>query len=154
MLYRLSLLNVWKIYLHMHFMYMGVLSACMSRREHQIPWDYSYRWLWIAMWVLRIDLKTSESRWYIYLLNHLSSLFSFFIFRYLILMCMSVCLSVCICTMCMLEPTEIRRGVRSYTIGVIAVNCHLSAGNWTASSIRASALNHWATSTLPQPRLA
>lgn len=30
-----------------------------EEREHQIPWDYSYRQLWGTMWVLGIELATS-----------------------------------------------------------------------------------------------
>ena len=56
-------------FLQLLFMHMSVLPACMSvhhmqacllpaevGRGCQIPWNWSYRWLWSSMWVLRIEL--------------------------------------------------------------------------------------------------
>lgn len=44
---------------------------CVSRREHQIPWDYSYKRLWAATWVLGLKLRT-PGKWPVHLLlSHL-----------------------------------------------------------------------------------
>lgn len=35
-----------------------VYSACVSQeKRYQIPWDWSYRWHWAAMWTLGIELS-------------------------------------------------------------------------------------------------
>lgn len=52
------------------FMYLGVLPAGMpvccvhtvpteARRGQQIPWNWSFRWLWTAMWVLEFEGDSS-----------------------------------------------------------------------------------------------
>jgi hypothetical protein len=30
-----------------------------GRGRHQLPWSWSYRWLWGVLWVLRIELRSS-----------------------------------------------------------------------------------------------
>ena len=30
-----------------------------ARREHHIPWNWSYRWLWATKWLLGTELKSS-----------------------------------------------------------------------------------------------
>jgi hypothetical protein len=30
-----------------------------ARRGHRVLWSWSYRWLYVAMWMLRIELRTS-----------------------------------------------------------------------------------------------
>lgn len=60
----------WSVYLY--FICVGVLPACMSEWRCQIPKNWSYGQLWVAIWVLRIKPwffgRASSA-----LLSHLSS---------------------------------------------------------------------------------
>lgn len=59
------LLNMYDMYLFMCAICMQVLEA---RREHWILWNWNYRQLWTAMWVLRTKSRSLFT-------EHLSSLF-------------------------------------------------------------------------------
>lgn len=56
-------------------------------------------------------------------------------------MCIGVCLSVCMCTVCKQEPTEIGRYVNFLRTGVTGVGSHHSgAGNQTLILCKTNAL--------------
>jgi hypothetical protein len=73
MFVRICLFSLMLIYFfkNNNFIYMNVLPACMSvphlhivcseaRRGYQIPWNWSYRWLWAVTWGLGIKSRSSE----------------------------------------------------------------------------------------------
>jgi hypothetical protein len=43
-------------------MYIGVLPACLSVWGHQILWNWSYRQVWAAMWVLELNPGPLEEK--------------------------------------------------------------------------------------------
>lgn len=79
-----------------HFKDMSVLPVCMTmasylclvpkevRRRHQIPWNWSYRWLSAAIWVQGIELHILSRPGLLYLLS-LFSLFFLFLFYFIYL---------------------------------------------------------------------
>jgi len=94
---------------YLFFMYTGVWLACISVWRCQIPWDWSYRQLWAAMWLLGIEPGSSGGA----ALNHwaISSIPSYGIchlhnelFVHMYVFCLrSISLSLAICrkiTMC------------------------------------------------------
>jgi hypothetical protein len=52
------------VYIYFTYMYVCALCACLvplkARKGHWISWNWSYRWLRAAMWVLGIELWSPE----------------------------------------------------------------------------------------------
>lgn len=51
---------VWMFCLHVH---MPTMCMCLGpaevRRGHSVPWNWSFRWLWVTMWVIKPKSESS-----------------------------------------------------------------------------------------------
>jgi hypothetical protein len=50
------------LYVYECFSYMCVPTQCAChalKRQKIIPWDWNYRWLWVTMWLLGTELRSS-----------------------------------------------------------------------------------------------
>lgn len=60
--------KLYLFYVHEHFVNMYVFACCVhlllreASRGRQMPWDWSYRGLWTAMWVLGINSGSPEEQ--------------------------------------------------------------------------------------------